>query len=215
MHIYLNTFTPLAINKYGKESAKKNNLPLFIDGSCRREPDFENPRPAITQLCRPQKLVTRLKKNDLIIYITKAGKYGTKETHWKLISILEVIDLLPDHNSALAYYEQQKLPVSQNIICEKTVPLPLDHTHGINSNNTSNLDATEVIYQWDRQYKYRAIKYPKVAITQVWNGIINLDNPPAISHAMMQSIFRRIPGTQNPPELEAVEWQNFRTELKL
>lgn len=215
MAVFLNSFTPLAVNKFGRAAAALHNLPLHIDGSCRREPDFENSKPAITQLCRPTKLVTRLNKNDLVIYITKLGRYGTKKAHWKLISILEVIEVVPDHNSALAYYTQNKIPVSQNIMCESTSPFPLDYTHGINENNKNNTDAVRVIEKWNIGYMYRAKHYLEVAITQVWNDVLYLDNPPIINHQMMTSIFGRIPGTQNPPKLSNVEWQNFKTLMNL
>lgn len=215
MAVFLNSFTPLAVNKIGRASAEQNNLPLFIDGSCRREPDFENPKPAITQLCRPKKLVNRLSIDDLIIYITKLGRYGTKQAHWKLISILEVISIVPDHNSVLTFYTKNKIPLSQNIICNNTSPFPLDYTHGINENNKNGTDAIEVIKRWNAGYIYRAMQYPEVAITQVWNDILHLDNPPIINHQMMKSIFGRIPGTQNPPRLSDIEWQNFKTEMNL
>lgn len=215
MAVFLNSFTPLAVNKIGRASATKYNLPLYIDGSCRREPDFENLKPAITQLCRPTKLVTRLSYNDLIIYITKLGSYGTNQAHWKLISILEVIDIVPDHNSAFSFYTKNKIPVSQNIICNSTSPFPLDYTHGINENNKNNTNDNVVIRKWNAAYIYRAKQYPEVAITQVWNNILHLDNPPIINHQMMKSIFGRIPGTQNPPELNDIEWQNFKTEMNL
>jgi hypothetical protein len=215
MAVFLNSFTPLSVNKFGKKSANLYNLPLYIDGSCRREPDFENSKPAITQLCRPKKLVTRLSKNDLVIYITKLGGYGTKQAHWKLISILEVIQVVPDHKSAYTFYTENNLPISQNIICEKTVPFPLDYTHGQSEHNNSNTDPIRVIEKWNAGYRFRAKQYPQVAITQIWNGILYLDNPPIIDHEMMKSIFGRIPGTQNPPKLRDIEWQNFKTEMNL
>ena len=70
MEVFLNTFIPLAYNEFGRSNARSHNLPPFIDGSCRREPDFQNPFPAITQLCRPGKLVPRLSVGDLVIYLT-------------------------------------------------------------------------------------------------------------------------------------------------
>jgi len=215
MAVLLNSFIPLAINKRGKASASKYNLPLYIDGSCRREPDFENINPAITQLCRPGKLVTRLHNKDLVIYITKLGSYGTKQPHWKLISILEVIDIVSDHNSALSYYTSRKIPISQNIMCSSTMPFPLEKTHGINENNKNNTDAVKVINRWNAGYMYRAKKHPEVAITRVWNDILFLNNPPVINHQMMFDIFGRIPGTQNPPKLDNKEWSNFRKVMNI
>ncbi len=213
MAIFLNSFTPLAINKQGRASANKYNLPLFIDGSCRREPDFENVRPAITQLCRPKKLVTRLNKDDLVIYITKLSKYGSKQVHWKLISILEVIDIVPDHNSALTYYTNNNIPISQNVICNSTTPYQLDFTHRISGYKNLGLTPTKIISKWNAGYNYRAKRYPEVAITKVWNDVLFLENPPMINHQMMKNIFGRIPGTQNPPKLKNNEWNNFKNVM--
>jgi hypothetical protein len=215
MDVFLNSFTPLAFNKMGRGAANKNNLPLYIDGSCRREPDFENPKPAITQLCRPKKLINRLRNGDLIIYITRLGKYGTNEAHWKLISILEVINILPDHNSTLTFYTKHELPISQNIICNKTEPYSLDYTHGITEHNQPNINHAEVIKKWNLGYMLRARQYPEVAITQIWNNVLYLNNPPIIDHLTMRSIFGRIPSTQTPPRLTEIEWNNFKKEMKL
>lgn len=215
MAVFLTSFTPLAYNKKGLAAAAKYNLPLYIDGSCRREPDFENPKPAITQLCRPTKLVTRLNKDDLIIYITKLGKYGTPTADWKLIAILKVIDVVADHQAALNFYTQQNIPISQNIICSQTTPFPLDKTHELCGFDTNGLTPQRIISKWDALYSWRAKKYPAVAITEVLEGVLHLNNPPIINHQMMKTIFGRIPGTQNPPKLSDIEWQNFKTVMNI
>jgi len=41
MAIYMSSFCPLICTDAGKQAAGKYKLPPFIDGSCRREPDFE------------------------------------------------------------------------------------------------------------------------------------------------------------------------------
>ena len=45
---YLVSYRPLSYNAYGRAAVYKYDLPPFIDGSCRREPDFESPFPSIT-----------------------------------------------------------------------------------------------------------------------------------------------------------------------
>lgn len=215
MAVFLNSFIPLAYNKFGRASAVNNNLPLFIDGSCRREPDFQNPLPAITQLCRPKKLVTRLNVGDLVIYITKLGNYGNPPAHWNFIGILEVVDFAQNHNQAEAYYLTNNIPVSQNIICNSTVPFPLNMTHGLSGFPHRNLSPQKVINLWNNGYIGRANNHPKAAITCVLENTLNLNNPPVITHAMMNNIFGRVPGTQNPPQLSNMEWDNFRNELNI
>jgi hypothetical protein len=215
MAVFLNSFTPLAVNKFGRAAAALYNIPPYIDGSCRREPDFENLKPAITQLCRPNKLVTRLSNSDLIIYITKLGRYGSNQAHWKFVGILEVIDIVPDHNSALTYYLNNKITVSQNIMCSNTSPFQLDMTHRICGFNYIGLSSSNIISKWNAGYNYRANKYRTVAITEVWNNKLFLNSPPLINHQMMKSIFGRIPGTQNPPKLSDFEWQNFKNIMNI
>lgn len=215
MAVFLNTFTPLAFNKFGRNSASSNNLPWYIDGSCRREPDFQNPFPAITQLCRPKMLVPRLKVGDLVIYLTKLGAYANYPIHWNFICVLEVIDFAHNHNQAEAYYLKNNIPVSQNIICSNTSPFPLNMTHGLSGFPHKNFLPEKVISIWNKGYVCRSIDFPKVAFTKVWEDTLNLRNPPIINHAMMQNIFGRVPSTQTPPMLKSMEWTNFRNALNL
>lgn len=215
MAVFLNSFIPLVINKQGIKASKYYKIPPFVDGSCRREPDFQNPFPAITQLCRPGKLVTRLNVGDLVIYITKLASYGNPPAHWKFIGVLEVIDFAKNHNQAEAYYIKNQLPVSQNVICNQTTPFPFHMTHGISGFPTKNLSPQNVIKKWNNYYIYRAKNYPKVAITRAWKDTLNLNNSPIITNAIMNNIFGRIPGTQNPPKISYSEWANFRNILKI
>lgn len=61
----------------------------------------------------------------------------------------------------------------------------------------------------------------RIISLQVWghkilkNNTFHFTNPPLITHAMMNNIFGRVPGTQNPPELTYEEWINFSNELKI
>tara|TARA_R110002072_G_scaffold75624_1_gene177865 strand:+ start:8560 stop:9213 length:654 start_codon:yes stop_codon:yes gene_type:complete len=209
MNVYLNTFIPLAVNKFGRKNANAHNLPPFIDGSCRREPDFQNPFPAISQLCRPKKLVPRLSIGDYVIYITKQGRYGKPSVHWNFIAILEVVDFAQDHKQAEAYYLNNKLPISQNIICNQTSPFSLNKTHGWCGFNPDNLTPEKIIVQWNEVYVERAKANEKTAITKVWQNHLYLHNPPMITHQKMKEVFGRIPGTQNPPKLKIDEWMKF------
>ena len=215
MAVYLNTFIPICFNGFGRNNAIAHGLPLFIDGSCRREPDFQNPFPAITQLCRPGKLVTRLSIGDLVIYLSKVGNYRNPPAHWNLIGILKVINLPINHSSAANYYLRNNIPVSQNIICNHTTPFPLNMTHGLSGFPHGNLNPNRIISIWDNGYISRSNNYPKVAITSVWDEHLYLNNPAQITHQMMMDIFNRIPGTQNPPRLTDVEWNNFRRIMKI
>jgi len=215
MKIFLNSFAPLCITPQGITAAATYSLPLFIDGSCRREPDFQNPNPAITQLCRPLKLVPRLSIGDLVIYITKLGRYGTKLPHWKFIGILEVIDIQPDHNTASLFYTSKSLPISQNLMCPLTIPFPFNMTHGLCGFKPNGLSHSRIITLWNNGYQGRANDYPQVAITRTWEKQLFLVNPPIITREMMVRIFKRIPVTQNPPYVTDEEWAKFKHEMKI
>jgi len=215
MSVYINSFIPICFNGFGRKSIEESKIPNFIDGSCRREPDFENPFPAITQLCRPGKLVTRLSVDDLVIYLTKAEKYGNPLSHWNFIAILQVLSLQQNHSSAADYYLTNNIPISQNIICNHTAPFTLNMTHGLSGFSHGNLNPKRIISIWNNSYINRANNFPKVAITSVWKDHLHLNNPPQITHQMMMDIFNRIPGTQNPPKLKDVEWDNFRRIMNI
>ena len=75
MNVYLNTFKPICVNKFGRNNIVTNRFRPFIDGFCRREADFQYKFPAITKLCIPSKLVPTLKNGNLIIYLTKNVQY--------------------------------------------------------------------------------------------------------------------------------------------
>lgn len=215
MAVFLNTFKPLGCNKFGRNNALNNNLPFFIDGSCRREPDFQNNFPAITQLCRPKKLVPRLNVGDLVIYLTKKGRYFNQSGHWRFIGILEVIDVVQNHTSAATFYINRNIIPSQNIICNQTAPFSLNMTHGLCGFKRISLTPQRVITIWNRAYVYRSANYPQTAITRLWKNHLYLNNPPIITSQMMLNIFGRIPGTQNPPRLTNMEWTNFKIALNI
>jgi hypothetical protein len=67
----------------------------------------------------------------------------------------------------------------------------------------------------DIAYNYRARRHPEVAIIQVWNKVLFLDNAPIIDKQTMLSMFNRILGTQTPPQLSENEWRNFRIAMGL
>lgn len=210
MSVFLNSFTPLAVNPNGREAVRVHNLPPFIDGSCRREPDFENPFPAITGLCRTDRLVPRLSVGDLVIYITVKRKYGNKEKHWKFIGVLEVIERPGSHEEAYEWYMKKQVPVSQNVICKATTPHPYDMTHQITRHK---VEGHADVPRWDADYRYRARKYPQVAMCQTWNNQLFLHTPSIITDEQMVQIFNRLPVTQTPPKLSEAEWQRFQEAM--
>ena len=208
MAIFLNSYHPLCKYPKGREAIEIFNHKPFVDGSCRREPDFENKFPAITGLCRTDKLINRLNENDLIIYITVKMSYEGL-LGWYFVGILQVLRLENNHIDAAEWYVNNGLPSSQNVCTPHSAPLHYKHSHyrAPYFDRYGNPD----IRKWNLEYRQRSIDYPKVAICQVWNENLYLESPFLLSRETMTEIFNRIPGTQNPPTLDPFEWSNFQT----
>jgi len=201
MSVFLNSFYPLCCTKKGLEAVKVG-LPPFIDGSIRREPDFENEYPAITGLCRTNKLIPRLNKLDRVIYITNKGTYGDSR-HWCLVAVLQVEEIAASHYDAANFYRENGLVYPQNLMIPETKRKPLDETH--QDNREFKHDGIIDVDAWDRAYKCRAKKYPLVAICSIFQDYKFLFEPPIINEDTMFSIFGRIPRAQMPPKLKPEE----------
>ena len=86
---FLATYRPLIQSASGRAAVRKHALSPFIDGSCRREPDFESAFPSITAMCRAGNFAPRLQIGDRIAYLTVKGKYlGHHEPGWRLVAVL-------------------------------------------------------------------------------------------------------------------------------
>ncbi len=212
--VFFTSFYPLCCTSYGKGAiGSPYNLPPYIDGSCRREPDFENEFPAITGLCRPG-FVDRLDVDDLVIYTTNKKFLGTK----RLVAILQVLEIKDDHIQASQWYVNKVLP--NNIMVEGNDPVPLEKTHFIGpwidfawtkkeSEERDENEDQEGIDYWDATYKKRSREKSKVAICKILNGICEIHHPTLMKDDDIIGIFGRKPGTQTPPSLTQEEWDAF------
>ncbi|MES0488442.1 MAG: hypothetical protein ABUK01_00515 [Leptospirales bacterium] len=210
MNVFLNSYHPLCKTKKGRQAAKCCDYPLFVDGSIRREPDFENLNPAITNLCRPNKLIKRLEKGSLVVYMTTIFNSYKQNKHWRLVAVLEVETIVDSHKDAEKWYlDHHKEDVSQNIICDSTEALSIESTSQIPNKHylkNGKIDQNK----WDKLYQNRARNYPKVAICNIWNNIMELSEPKTITRDDMIEIFDKQPGTQNPRKFKSDEWQKFQ-----
>src|SRR5258706_14555814 len=103
MNIYLTSFYPLCCTAHGRNAVSTFSLAPFIDGSCRREPDFQHSYPAITVLCRPR-FSKNLEEGDLVIYLTNKYGVGGKS----LVAILKVKKTIPNgHEQAALWYHRE------------------------------------------------------------------------------------------------------------
>ncbi|MFC4739990.1 hypothetical protein ACFO3U_08285 [Flavobacterium ponti] len=201
--IYLNSFNPLIINNCGKIAIDKYNFPLFIDGSCRREPDFENELPSITGLCRPG-FAEKLKEKDIIVYVTNKKGIGVR----KVIAVLEVIKIFENHRQAADWYIKENKPIPNNIMVDETKPFDLDKTHQIHRIKDITNDI-ELLKKWNLLYELRGRKKQKV----VQCGVLYKELFYPIT--LDESKFKRKLTAQNPPILNEKDWKSLKELIQL
>jgi len=197
--IYLNSYMPLISTRAGQIAAANHGIHPFVDGSCRREPDFESDYPSISALCRFRIFAPRLLEGDIAVYLTRKGRYpGYPDSHWRFVAMLQVLHRFRTHRAAADWYLANNVPLPKNCIVPGNPPLPLDHTLGDHHD----------LQQWDAVYHARALLCGTFLVCQALYR--ELDNPPVVTVAMMQAVFGRIPGLQNPGSISQDELDNFR-----
>lgn len=179
---FYNSFRPLLNTSAGRSAVHRFGLPPFIDGSCRREPDFELALPSISGLCRKDKFAPRLHVGDTAIYVTTKGSWGRR-----LVAVLRVRERFETHDEAARWYRELGLPLPSNCWVDGNPPIPYEQTVQ---------DSPE--RSWDIDYRRRSRTYPTFLATDPL--FRELDNPPGVTDAMLIE-FDRIPGTQNPPRV--------------
>ncbi len=128
---FLATYRPLVRTASGRQAIQEHDLLPFIDGSCRREPDFESPFPSITATCRGRNFAPRLRIGDRVAYLTVRGRYlCDRQSGWRLVAVLRVVQRFASHTEAAAWYQRQGRPLPSNCIVEGNPPKPLELTNG-------------------------------------------------------------------------------------
>jgi hypothetical protein len=128
---FLATYRPLVRSANGRRAIREHALPPFIDGSCRREPDFESTFPSITATCRGENFAPRLQVGDRVAYLTVRGRYlRDNENGWRLVAVLRIVHRFTSHAEAATWYEQHGKPLPSNCFVEKNPPKPLELTNG-------------------------------------------------------------------------------------
>lgn len=198
---YLNTFRPLAINPAGRDAVEKHGLPPFIDGSIRREPDFEHPRPVITCLCRGGQFAPRLRAGDRVAYMTVKRRYERSVPHWRFVAILKVDQIFDTHRHAAEWYDAEGLPLPNNLMVPGNEANPLSHSHRENDECRPRSGCARGCGSWDAGYERRAKKFPCVVgcsplyIETGWAARV-------IEEDDLIAVFGEVPGTRNPGRLD-------------
>jgi hypothetical protein len=200
---FLATYRPLVRSAKGRQAIRQYALPPFIDGSCRREPDFESSFPSITATCRGGNFAPRLQVGDRVAYLTVRGRYlGDSESGWRLVAVLRVVHRFASHDEAAIWYEHRGQALPNNCFVEGNLPKPLELTNGDPPNEVkmrmmAEHDPVRVIRLWDATYRKRIARWPVFLATEV--TFIELNHPRQLTERQMRRIFGRIPSTLNPP----------------
>jgi hypothetical protein len=203
---FVTTYHPLVKTRAGQQAVRRHGLLAFVDGSCRREPDFESRFPSITAICRGGNFAPRLRDGDRIAYLTIKGKYlGARESGWHLVAVLRVIHRFDSHNDAAAWYRQENQLLPNNCFVDGNPPNPYEFTDGdlpkkVKSRIKGNNDFNLAVRLWDWTYHKRVAKWPVFLVTEP--EFLELNHPPQLREVQMREIFAgKIPGTRNPPEI--------------
>lgn len=222
--VLLNTYQPLCLTNYGKKAISEFNISPYVDGSCRREPDFESLFPSITALCRGRACAPRLQVGDIIVYLTVKRKYEEeKPNHRKLVSILKVIKRFNNHQEGARWYKRKNLPIPSNCLIENNPPLEIKYTLGLGHREMKRLDEFESnrkakimrlkLQGWDNEYWEKVNRYPVFLVTEAI--YLNLNEPPSLFDEDLIGVFGKIPMTRTPPIIEQNELEKLLNFAKL
>lgn len=203
MAAFLATYRPIISTLHGRRAVSLFNIPPYVDSSCRREPDFESSYPSISALCRGKLFAPRLSVDDLVVYITRKGRYGAvEERHWRLVAVMRVLRRFDTHESAAAWYLEQGQVVPKNCMVEGNPPEDLERTGGQRPHLRYGdpADAERVIRRWDVGYRTRAKACGVILATEP--VLLDLHDPPIITEQDLAIFGGRMPGTQNPPRID-------------
>jgi hypothetical protein len=205
MTYWINTYHPLDATPTGPWARHDPPLPPFVDASCRREPDFEATRPALTGLCRTA-AVKRFRVNDVVAYFTTKYRNPGQVYQRRLTAVLRAIHELPSHFQADQWYRGNGFGLPRNIMVPSNPPLPLDATEGGYRDANKKIvpprspeDAQRVLDYWDSTYEDRRCKVGHVRICDPL--LVNVWSAPVFSDEMVREVFgsRGFPETRYRP----------------
>lgn len=216
--LYLNSFHPLASTRVGVAASEAHGLDPFIDGSIRREPDFEHPAPAITCLCRANRFTPRLLPGDVVAYLTIKGRYRQPSRHQRMVCILKAERLFESHQEAAEWYTDQGMTLPNNLMVPGNDANPLAHSHqGHRSKKKANKGTcgngsgsgckpaagcgSGLHREWDAGYKRRARLYGRVVTCSVM-FVDTQWTAPIVTNDILVDVLGKVPGTRNPGRLD-------------
>src|SRR5215204_5308365 len=102
----LASFHPLCATSAGRRAIAEHQLPPFVDGSFRRDPDLDHRWPAIAALNRGANFAPRLEIDDRVAFVTQRGNHGglIEGPHWRLVALLRIARRFETHEEAASWY---------------------------------------------------------------------------------------------------------------
>ncbi|MEW4451986.1 hypothetical protein AB1L30_04800 [Bremerella sp. JC817] len=210
---FLNTYSPLVVSPIGRKASEDFQLPPFVDGSIRREPDLEHKFPGISCLCRAGKFAPRLKMGDTIAYLTCKRRFGESFSHRRLTAVLRVKKIFENHELASEWYVRKNKHLPNNCIVPGNPPKPLEHSHQRHVDRKKLSDA-KLSRRWDGQYRIRASRYGSYAICRKLFCDVSWEAPIVQDDDLIKA-FGRVPGTQNPGAVPERQFLKFLKRLRV
>ena len=206
------TFHPLVENAAGREAIRTHGLPPFIDGSCRREPDFQAVVPSISALCRGRNFAPRLWPGDRVAYVSVRRKYGS-DVGWALVALLTVEQRFECHEAAAGWYLEQGLALPSNCMVGGNEPQAYDRTHQnpgpeVKARVNAKTNPSRALHLWNAAYAARASYCGIFLVCRA--DFLELWRPHILSRSEIKSVFGRIPVTQTPPKITPPQFARLR-----
>lgn len=196
--LFLVTYAPLVRSRAGREASEQLQIPPFVDGSIRREPDLEHDHPAISCLCHAGKFAPRLEVGDHVVYLTKRGRYRSPTDHWRLAAILRANRLFDTHLEAADWYISEGMQPPNNCMVRETAPRPVRESHQRNKHKQTDEQAWQ--RAWDLGYRQRARKNGRFVVCDRLWAELGWDAP-IVQDDDLLAVFGGRPGTRNPGAL--------------
>lgn len=202
----------MALNAIGRQRAKEHQLPLFIDGSCRREPDLQLKYPAISALCRTSQFAPRLDVGHSIVYCAQKAPYTGNAAFWCLVAMLRVEHRFKNHQEAAEWYLTHEGKLPSNCMVPGNAPDQFDKTLGFpDPKNKGEFNQNDRLLSiWDAGYKQRAIANPVFLACSTVE--ISLDDPVIITDGVKAALPSQIlPNSRlGKFEITQADWNWFR-----
>ncbi|HEY3911203.1 MAG TPA: hypothetical protein VGM07_15125 [Stellaceae bacterium] len=211
MSDYLCSYRPLTASASGRKAVAGDGLPPFIDGSCRREPDFQIAMPSISALCRGRNFAPRLRPGDRVAYITVKKKY-LGDWNRRLVALMTIEQRFTSHEQAAEWYGSIGSASPSNCMVPGNAPQMYERTNRdppkeVKQRIDVEKNPEQAIRLWDLGYRARARDYPVFLACRA--DFLELWCPPVLNCEGIRAIFGRCPCTQNPPKITTNQFEQL------